>query len=206
MYTPLAFRIDDAEEIAALIAQARLALLVCNGADGLPVASHLPLMLDRADNTLHGHLARANPHGQALAAAGRAIAVFNGPEAYVSPSFYASKAEHGRVVPTWNYIAVHAHGDVEVFDDADRLHALVTRLTDMHEAARQAPWAVDDAPKPFIAAQLKGIVGFRMRITALIGKKKLSQNRPDADRDGVAAGLADSADPLDQAVAAAMRG
>lgn len=148
MYTPPAFRIDDADEIAALIAQARLALLVCNGADGLPVASHLPLMFDQADNTLHGHLARANPHGQALAAAGRAIAVFTGPDAYVSPSLYASKAEHGRVVPTWNYIAVHAHGDVEVFDDADRLHALVARLTDVHEAARQTPgrWMMRQSP------------------------------------------------------------
>ncbi|WP_431281888.1 FMN-binding negative transcriptional regulator [Humitalea sp. 24SJ18S-53] len=206
MYNPPAFRIDDADELASLITQARLALLVCNGADGIPAASHLPLILDRADKVLHGHLARANPQWQALAAAGRALAVFSGPDAYVSPSLYPSKAEHGRVVPTWNYVAVHAHCDVEVYDDADRLHAVVSRLTDLHESPRQKPWAVDDAPKPFVAGQLKGIVGLRLTITALIGKKKLSQNRAAPDRDGVAAGLADSADPRDQAVAQAMRG
>ncbi len=206
MYTPPAFRMDDAEELAALIDQARLALVVCNGADGLPAASHLPLMLDRADNTLHGHLARPNPQARALAAAGRAIAVFSGPDAYVSPGMYASKAEHGRVVPTWNYIAVHAHADVEVYDDAERLHALVSRLTDRHEVRREKAWAVTDAPAPFIAGQLKGIVGIRLRITALIGKKKLSQNRPAADQAGVVSGLAQSPDPRDRDVAAAMGG
>jgi transcriptional regulator len=129
-----------------------------------------------------------------------------GPEAYVSPSFYASKQEHGKVVPTWNYVAVHAIGAVEVFEDAARLHALVDRLTNHHEAPRAKPWAVDDAPETFIASQLKGIVGFRMEIETLIGKRKLSQNRNAADAAGAAAGLAASPDARDQAVAAAMLG
>jgi transcriptional regulator len=151
--------------------------------------------------TLYGHVAKANPHWRGLAAAGVARAIFPGPEAYVSPSLYASKREHGRVVPTWNYVAVHAIGAVEVVEDAARLHALVSRLTDRHEGPRAAPWAVTDAPEAFVAGQLKGIVGVVLRIEALIGKRKLSQNRSEADREGVVAGLAASDDPADRAVA-----
>ena len=128
-----------------------------------------------------------------------------GPEAYVSPSFYASKKEHGKVVPTWNYVAVHAIGPVEVFEDAARLHALVDRLTNHHEAPRATPWAVDDAPGDFIASQLKGIVGLRLEIETLIGKRKLSQNRPEQDRHGVVEGLGNSADMRDRDVAALMQ-
>jgi transcriptional regulator len=209
MYNPPAFREDRPEVLREIMRAARLALLVSAAPDGgAPEATHLPLVLDAEEGphgTLYGHVAKANPHWKGLATAGVARAIFPGPEAYVSPSLYASKQEHGRVVPTWNYVAVHAIGPVEVIEDSARLHALVSRLTDRHEAARAEPWAVTDAPEPFVASQLKGIVGVVLRIETLIGKRKLSQNRPEADRDGVRAGLSASADPADRAVAEAMR-
>jgi transcriptional regulator len=209
MYNPPAFREDRPEVLHAIMRAARLALLVCAAPEGgVPEATHLPLLLEEGEGpqgTLYGHVARANPQWRALEAAGAARAIFAGPEAYVSPSLYASKREHGRVVPTWNYVAVHAIGAVEVIEDAARLHALVSRLTDRHEAPRADPWAVSDAPEPFVAGQLKGIVGVALRIETLIGKRKLSQNRAEADRAGVAAGLADSTEAADRAVAEAMR-
>jgi transcriptional regulator len=209
MYNPPAFREDRPEVLHGIMRAARLALLVSAAADGgAPEATHLPLVLETAEGphgTLYGHVAKANPHWKALAAGAPARAIFPGPEAYVSPSLYPSKQEHGRVVPTWNYIAVHAIGPVEVIEDAQRLHALVSRLTERHEAPRAAPWAVDDAPEPFVAGQLKGIVGIALRIETLIGKRKLSQNRAEADRAGVLAGLTASEDPADRAVAEAMR-
>jgi len=124
-----------------------------------------------------------------------------GPEAYVTPSWYATKQETGKVVPTWNYVAVHAYGPVEFFQDPERLLDVVTRLTRKHEAARAKPWAVSDAPADFIAAQLRGIVGIRIPVVRFEGKRKMSQNRPMADRVGVAAGLAASEHPADRAAA-----
>ena len=126
--------------------------------------------------------------------------VFLGPEAYVSPSWYASKAEHGKVVPTWNYSAVHAIGPIEFFEDAERLLQAVDRLTKLHEDGRSHPWSVDDAPAEFIAAQLRGIVGMRMPIRRLEGKRKMSQNRPEADRLGVRNGLSESKSEMDRTV------
>lgn len=207
MYNPPAFRDDDRNSLFATIRAARLALLVSAGEE-VPDATHLPMVLDAQEGpngTLYAHLARANPHWKGLQRAGRARAVFTGPEAYVSPAFYPAKQEHGRVVPTWNYVAVHAIGRVEVIEDAAALRAIVARLTDQQEAARPTPWAVDDAPEEFVQAQLKGIVGVVLRIEQLIGKRKLSQNRAAPDRDGVIAGLSASADPRDVAVADAMR-
>lgn len=207
LYEPPAFREDRPEILHGLMRAARLALLVSNGPEGLPDITHLPLTLVEEGplGTLHGHVARANPHWKRLAAAGRATAVFQGAEAYVSPSFYPSKAEHHRVVPTWNYEAVHAEGRVEIVEDPAALHALVSRLTDQHEAGRAQPWAVTDAPAEFVAGQLRGIVGLVLRIERLSGKRKLSQNRTPADRDGAVSGLAGSDDPRDRAVAEAMR-
>ena len=205
MYNPAAFREDRPEILHALIRQARLALLVSNGAGGLPDITHLPLTLDAEAGLLIGHVARANPHWRALRAAGRAIAVFRGAEAYVSPNWYPSKAEHHRVVPTWNYEAVHAEGPVEVIEDSARLLAIVSQLTAEKEAAQPSPWAVADAPEAFVAGQLKGIVGLVLRIETLTGKRKMSQNRAAADRDGAAAGLAASEDPRDRAAAEAIR-
>lgn len=200
MYTPPAFAEDDPELLAAIMREARLSLLVSNGPDGVPLITHLPLQF--RDGVVIGHMARANPHWRGLE---RGVAVFQGVEAYVSPSAYPSKAEHHRVVPTWNYEAVHAHGPIEVVQDAARLHAIVSGLTDAHESKRATPWAVADAPAEFVAGQLKGIVGVVLRVERLIGKRKLSQNRPVADAEGVATDLAASGDARDRAVAAAMR-
>ena len=205
MYNPPAFREDRPDILYGLIRAARLALLVSNGTGGVPDVTHLPMVLVEEEGVLLGHVARANPHAQALRQAGRALAVFQGAEGYVSPNWYPSKAEHHRVVPTWNYEAVHAEGPVEVIEDPARLHAIVTLLTERHEAAQPRPWAVADAPEPFVAAQLKGILGISLRIERLTGKRKLSQNRAEPDRAGAAAGLAASADARDRAVAAAMQ-
>jgi transcriptional regulator len=207
MYTPPAFRDDDRESLHATIRAARLANFITATADG-PMATPLPLYLDAGEGehgVIYGHLARANPQWRALPL-GEALAIFMGPDAYVTPAWYAAKAETGKVVPTWNYVAVHAHGRVEFFDDPVRLLDVVRRLTDQHEAGLAAPWAVSDAPPDFIAAQLRGIVGLRMPVTRLAGKRKLSQNRSAADRAGVAAGLAASARASDRDVAALIPG
>ena len=208
MYNPPAFREDDPGILRGIMRGVRLALLVSAAPDGgVPEATHLPLVLAEEEGphgTLYGHVAKANPQWRGLAVAGAARAIFTGPEAYVSPSFYPSKQEHGRVVPTWNYIAVQAHGRIRLFDDPDRLLALVSTLTDRHEADRADPWKVADAPESFVRAQLKGIVGFEISVERLEGKRKLSQNRSSADRDGVVAGLAASPEARDREVAAAM--
>ncbi len=187
MYCPPHFAADPAEALAELTRAPRLGFLVCNGS-GAPVLSPVPLML--RGGVLIGHLARANPQAAALAAAGRAVAIFPGADAYVSPSLYPSKTAHHRVVPTWNYEVVTIEGAATVTDDADALHAIVSALTDAAEAARDTPWAVTDAPAPFIAAQLKGILGVTITAETVIAKRKASQNKDAADRDGVRAGLA----------------
>jgi transcriptional regulator len=208
LYQPPAFREERPEILRGLIRSARLAILVSNGPDGVPDVTHLPLLLVEEEGTAEariiGHVARGNPHWRRLAAAGRALAVFPGVEAYVSPNWYASKAEHGKVVPTWNYEAVHAEGPVEIVEDAARLHGFVSLLTAAHEASQPRPWSVEDAPASFVAGQLRGIVGVSLRVERLVGKRKLSQNRPPADRDGAVAGLGASADARDRDAASAM--
>ena len=202
MYVPPAFREDDPAALHAVIREARLSSFVTATKEGL-LATPLPLFLvpdEGPHGTLHGHLARANPQWT-LPPIGDAMAVFMGPDAYITPSWYPSKREHGKVVPTWNYVAVHAYGPVEFFEDADRLHEVVTLLTNLHEQPRIEKWAVTDAPAAFVRAQLKGIVGLRMPITHIEGKRKMSQNRPEADRAGVAAGLAASERAADRAAA-----
>jgi transcriptional regulator len=202
VYIPPAFRDDDLSCIHQAIRQARLATLVTATEDGL-MATPLPILLDASEGeqgTLYAHLARANPQWK-HAPSREAMAIFMGPDAYITPSWYATKQETGKVVPTWNYVAVHAYGPVEFFEDADRLLDVVTRLTNLHEQPRAAPWAVSDAPADFIKAQLRGIVGIRMPITRLDGKRKMSQNRSAEDRAGVIAGLSGSGDALDVVVA-----
>ncbi|SFY24271.1 negative transcriptional regulator, PaiB family [Pseudomonas sp. NFR02] len=203
MYTPRAFALDDLPEIQQLIQHTRLAQLVTVGENGLQ-ASHLPLLLnpDEGPNgTLYGHLAKANPQWRELQNGGEALVIFAGAEAYISPAFYPAKAEHGKVVPTWNYIAVHAYGTPAVFSDAERLLKVVTALTDRHESGRAQPWRVSDAPADYIDGMLKAIVGFALPIERLVGKRKLSQNRSAADMAGVRDGLAASADVRDQTLA-----
>lgn len=202
MYTPPAFRDDAVESIRATMRAARLAHLVTATSTGL-FATPLPLFLDEGESeygVLYGHVAKANPQWRSQPI-GEGLAIFMGPEAYVSPSWYATKRETGKVVPTWNYVAVEARGPIEFFHEADRLLEAVTRLTNIHEGRRATPWAVDDAPAEFIASQLRAIVGVRMVITQLTGKRKMSQNRNEADRKGVREGLATSERAEDRLVA-----
>ncbi|WP_213878010.1 FMN-binding negative transcriptional regulator [Pseudomonas sp. dw_358] len=207
MYNPRAFIDDDLPRLHKVIEQTRLAILVTHGASGLS-ASHVPLLLDRKAGpfgTLEGHLAKANDQWRDLATGAPALVIFAGADAYVSPSFYPAKAEHGKVVPTWNYVAIHAHGQAQVFHDAGPLLAIVTALTARHEGLREKPWAVSDAPADYIDGMLKAIVGIRLPIERLEGKRKLSQNRAQPDFDGVRDGLANSPDLRDQALAELMK-
>ena len=191
MYTPPAFREDDPAAIAAAIRAAAIGQFVTATADG-PLATPLPFLFDPdegAHGTLYAHLARANPQWRAVPI-GPALVIFMGADAYVSPGLYAQKAIDGRVVPTWNYLTVQASGVPEFFEDAGRLRDVVARLTDRHEAARAAPWAVDDAPAEYLAGQLKGIVGLRLPVARIAAKRKMSQNRPAEDRARVKASFA----------------
>jgi transcriptional regulator len=207
MYVPPHFAEADKTALHRAIRDARLATLVTLGGEGLE-ASHVPILLDEGagpHGVIRGHLARANPQWRRAAAETPALAIFLGPDAYVTPSWYASKRETGRVVPTWNYLAVHAYGRIEFFEDAERLGAIVTALTRRHEAKRQKPWSVSDAPADYVAAQLRGIIGFRLPIDRLEGKWKLSQNRSAADRQGVIEGLQGEGGALAAAVARHMK-
>jgi transcriptional regulator len=188
MYLPRHFEQNDAQALQALMREHPLACLVSVAADG-PTADHLPLEYDPASGTLRGHVARANPLWQ-HAAGQPVLAIFCGPQAYVTPNWYPAKAEHHKVVPTWNYTVVHAHGRLQVVHAAPWLHALVSRLTDHFEAPQPAPWAVADAPDAYVQQMLGAIVGIEIAVERLLGKWKISQNRSAADRHGVAAGLA----------------
>lgn len=204
MYLPSAFEQKDREALHALMRAHPLATLFSQGAEG-PTADHIPLELDAGvgeHGVLRGHVARANPLWQ-QAAGQTVLAVFHGPQAYVSPSWYPSKALTHQVVPTWNYAVVHAQGPLQVVDDAPWLLALVSRLTRQHEAGRAQPWSVGDAPADFIQTLLRAIVGFEIPLTRVTGKFKLSQNRSAADRAGVAQGLAADS-PQGRATAALM--
>ena len=189
MYIPPLFNEDRIDVLHDAIRRTGLATLVTLTADGL-IASHVPMLLDPDPSpygTLIGHVARPNP--QARGAIGEALAIFQGPEAYITPSWYATKRATGKVVPTWNYVTIHAYGTVEFFADRERLRDVVTRLTEREETPRAEPWAVTDAPADFIDGMLRGIVGFALPITRLEGKWKMSQNRPAEDQAGVVAGL-----------------
>ncbi|HLH83033.1 MAG TPA: FMN-binding negative transcriptional regulator [Trebonia sp.] len=194
MYIPASFAPDEAT-VRDLLHHHGAADLVTLTAEGL-VATMLPFVYVPGAGelgALHGHLARNNPQWR-LPAQGEALAIVRGPDAYITPSWYASKAEHGRVVPTWNYVTAHVYGRLAVHDDPRWTEDLVRRLTAKHEAARARPWSVDDAPRAFIEGQLRAIVGVELAITRIEAKAKLSQNRPAADVDGVIAGLRERGD------------
>jgi len=191
LYVPPLFKEDRTDVLHAEIRRSGLATLITMGTDGL-IASHVPMLLDTEPapyGTLLGHVARPNPQARGAVPGVQALAIFQGPDAYISPSWYATKRENGKVVPTWNYVAIHAYGPVEFFDDTERLRAIVTRLTERQESTRAEPWAVTDAPAEFTDVMLKGIVGFSLPIVRLEGKWKMSQNRPAQDRAGVVDGL-----------------
>jgi transcriptional regulator len=184
MYVPAHFAAPD-DALAQLLAAPGAVDLVSSTPAGL-TATTLPMLHD--PGRLTGHLARNNPQWRDTV--GEVLVIVRGPDAYVSPSWYASKAEHGRVVPTWNYVVAHVHGELVVHDDAEWLAGHVARLTDAQESARPEAWAVTDAPDRFVAGQLRAIVGIEVRISRIEAKWKLSQNRSAADVDGVVAGLA----------------
>ena len=206
MYIPASYAESDLPTLLAFIERHPLAAIVTVSETSGLFATHLPLILDSvaaAPGTLVGHLARANPHYRQIAGgATEALVIFTGPNAYVTPQWYQSKQEHGRVVPTWNYVAVHAYGTVRLRDDPVFLRQHLEALTSRHEASREEPWHVSDAPEEFIAQQMKAIVGFEFQIARLEGKWKMSQNRSEADIDGVIRGLGASEAQSDRAVAA----
>lgn len=191
MYQPDHYRVDDIAEMHALMRGRPLATLISSAELGL-YATHLPTVLkpEGPFGTIECHLARANPHWKDLAAGGEALMIFQGPDAYITPNWYPSKAEHGKTVPTWNYAAVHAYGRPAVMQDAAWLRRHVGELTDQQERSEAVPWKVSDAPERYVDVMLRGIVGFRFEIVRLEGKWKMSQNREMRDRAGTVQGLA----------------
>ena len=205
MYTPTAFGETRLPELHGAIDAIAFASLISTTTAGLQV-SHIPLLLAPEEGTygtLYGHVARANAH--ALCSGAPSLAIFLGPHAYISAGWYPGKQTHGKEVPTWNYIAVHAYGTLETFVDPSALRELLCKLTDRHEQAMPSPWRVDDAPADYIDRNLNAITGLRLPIERIEGKWKLSQNRTEADRDGVLAGLDAMATDESKAMAAAMR-
>jgi transcriptional regulator len=191
MYIPPMFREERSEVLHALIRAHPLATLVTHGANGL-TANLVPFILVEGDggpDILRAHLARGNEQLVDLRQGGEALAVFQGPQAYISPSWYPAKREHGKVVPTWNYIVVQAWGRPRVIEDAEWLLAQIGALTTLQEGGRAEPWSVADAPAPFVEEQLRGITGIELPIDRIEGKWKASQNQPEANRKGVVDGL-----------------
>jgi transcriptional regulator len=206
VYVPRQYREERRDVLARAVRRIAFAMLVTPGPGGLQI-SHVPMILKEAPDgawLLETHVARANPHaGAAGSCVAPSVAVFQGPQAYVSPSWYATKREHGRVVPTWNYIAVHAHGMLEAVDDERWLHAHLRALTRANEAGREHPWEVEDAPAEFIAGQARAIVGMRLPVTRIEAAWKMAQHRSEGDRLGAIVGL--EREPAGTAVAEVMR-
>lgn len=196
MYVPKTFEEQDPHVLHALVAAHPLGTWVVHANDEL-VVNHIPFLLDTsrgAFGTLVAHVARANPVWRSLNHDTRSVIVFQGPESYISPSWYPAKQEHGKVVPTWNYAVVHARGIPRVIEDASWLHQHVTALSDVHEQGRATPWQVSDAPPDYIDALLKAIVGIEIPVDAMVGKWKTTQNRSLQDRQGTIAGLHEQGD------------
>jgi transcriptional regulator len=207
MYEPLPHRQEDLAAQHALIVRHPLGLLISHGAQGLE-ANAIPFLIDAGASrlgTLRAHMARANGQWRALQQADEALVVFQGADHYITPSWYETKRETGRVVPTWNYVMVQVHGRPRVIEDAGWLRSQIEALTAKQERPRAAPWAVGDAPPAFVDAQIRAIVGFEMEITHIAGKWKASQNRPAADRAGVIAGLEAMGDQASAQMAAIVR-
>jgi transcriptional regulator len=204
MYTPSYFKVADTADVHAMMRAQPFAILVTNGSEEI-TATHLPTVLkvdaDCPLGRIECHLARPNPQWKTLTPDIDALMIFQGPEAYIRPGWYPSKAEHGKVVPTWNYAAVHAYGHLETVEDKDWLLAHVSELSNQQEAPYMAPWSTADAPANFLDALVRGIVGLKLTIRRLEGKSKMSQNRPAADRAGVVEGLAQRASGEDTAIA-----
>ena len=208
MYVPLHFQMSDRAEQFALIRARPFGLLVTNGPGGL-MANPAPFLLDEKageHGVLRAHLARPNPQWREADGSREALVVFQDVDAYVTPDWYATKRETGKVVPTWNYSAVHVYGRLRAIEDRDWLRRLVGDLTDVHEAGRATPWKVEDAPADYLDVMLRGIVGIEIEIARIEGKAKLSQNRDAADRAGVVAGLREQGGEAAQRMAAQVEG
>jgi transcriptional regulator len=203
VYLPSQFQETRVEVMHALMRSHPLAALITPGEAGI-VANHLPIETVSSPEPyglLRGHVARANSLWQLHRESDEALVIFQGPQAYISPTLYATKQRTGEVVPTWNYAVVHARGTLRFVQDATWLRALVSRLTDAHEAGRAAPWKIDDAPADYLTGMLAAIVGFELPITSLSGKWKVSQNRDSADQQGVVVGLRATQDPQSRLIA-----
>ena len=208
MYEPPLHKKESLEAQHALIRSQPLGVLVSKGPDGLE-ANAIPFLIDASASklgTLRAHMARANPQWRSLGAADEALVVFQGPDRYISPNWYATKRDTGKVVPTWNYVMVQARGRPRVIEDPEWLRAQIEELTRTHEGRRPAPWAVSDAPADFVAMQVKAIVGVEIEIARIAGKWKASQNRPAADREGVIEGLTAEGEPMALDMAEIVRG
>jgi transcriptional regulator len=191
MYLPKHFAETDVGVMHELMRAYPLATVITHGPDGLD-ANHIPLHLDASagpNGILRGHVARANPLAASPTANRKVLSIFKGPDCYISPSNYATKAEHGKVVPTWNYVAVHAHGELRLIDDADWLQAQLHTLTAEHEAALPHPWSIDDAPADYIDKMLGAVIGIEITIDRLLGKWKVSQNQPAVNQTSLIAAL-----------------
>jgi transcriptional regulator len=204
MYTPLHFQETREDVLHAFIRAHPLGTLITGGPDG-PQASHLPVFLDAQAGRLRCHMARANPQWRAIASGGRALVIFTGPEHYVTPSWYPEKRKHGRVVPTWNYTAVHVTGTASLFEDSPSLLRHLNELTDFNEAGLEQRWSVADAPAEFIEGMTRAIVGVEIAIERMEGKWKISQNRSAGDQQGVINGLDRLESPAGQEMAGLIR-
>ncbi|MCC0044332.1 MAG: FMN-binding negative transcriptional regulator [Brucellaceae bacterium] len=204
MYMPSSAREERRDVLIAAMRDIQFAALVSSGPEGLH-ATHLPILLreEGDDLLIEAHVAKGNPHWKLAGAP--TLAIFQGPQAYIHPGWYESKKEHGRVVPTWTYIAVHAHGSIEAFDAQEELLDHVGRLTSQNEEKRAEPWAVTDAPEKYLDAMTRAIVGIRMRVERIEGSWKLNQHKSDADRAGVVSGLAAEERAGAQAISAQMQ-
>lgn len=200
------YRNDRREDAEAFIAAHPFALLATNGSDG-PLTALVPLVLDPATETLIGHVARANPFWSRVETGGsKAVAIFRGADTYISPSYYASKVEHGRVVPTWNYLAVEVRGGMIIETRSQAMRPYLENLTDVMESHRDVPWTISDAPEDYISKLSRAIVGIRLSVDEVAFVRKLSQDKTDQDRKGVMAGLAHENSPQAQAIAEIMCG
>jgi transcriptional regulator len=203
MYVPAHFRMEDRDELHALIAAHPLGMLVTSGDEGVE-ASHVPFVMhadEGANGVLRTHLARANPQWSRIAVGTEALVVFRAADGYVTPSWYPSKAQHGKVVPTWNYLAVHVSGPCRIVTESAWLDAHLAALSAQQEAGRDHPWAVTDAPASFIEQMKRAIVGVEIEVRAMVGKKKVGQNRPGADRHGLFAAWRAAGDPASRIMA-----